>query len=81
MPSAPAGDSSSSERSRRYRQRRREGTRCITVEISDDELAALVAREYLAKEERADSSAIQKAIECVISDVAFEAEFGPPARG
>jgi hypothetical protein len=67
---------SSAARTRRHRQRRRKGTRCVTVEISETEVAALVASGYLAQEERADGVAIKKAIETAISDIAFDLEYG-----
>jgi hypothetical protein len=41
----------------------------------------LVARQYLAEEARADAVAIKKAIEAVISDMAFEQQFGPASEG
>ena len=66
----------STGRARRHRQRRREGTRCITVEINEDKLVALVASGYPAQEERTDVVAIKKAIETVISDIAFDLEYG-----
>jgi hypothetical protein len=76
MPSAPPVCSSSTERSRRHRQRRRQGTRCILVALDEPKLAALIASGYLAQEERADGVAIKKAIETVISDIAFDLEYG-----
>jgi hypothetical protein len=70
----PRGPSSSTERTRRHRQRRRRGTRCITVDVNEGEVAALVARGYLPEEARGDAVAIKGAIEGVISDLAFELE-------
>jgi hypothetical protein len=72
--SPPARPSPSTERSRRYRQRRRRGTRCITVDVNEGEIAALVARGYLPEEARDDPVAIKAAIVVVISDLAFELE-------
>ena len=69
-----AGPSPSTERSRRHRQRRRLGTRCITVEVNESEIAGLVAGGYLPEEARGDPAAIKAAIEVVISDLAFELE-------
>ena len=63
---------SSTERSRRHRRRRRRGTRRIMVEVNDEELAALVARGYLPAEMRSEKTAIGKAVEGVISDMAFD---------
>ena len=73
---ATASPGSSTERSRRHRQRRRQGTRCILVDLDEAKLAVLVASGYLAQEERADVVAIKKAIETVISDIAFDLEYG-----
>lgn len=81
MPIAPAGTRSSAERTRRHRARRRRGMRCIPVLVSDDELAALVAKGLLAEEARGDSMAIKKAIEAAISDIAFEQQFGLASEG
>jgi hypothetical protein len=76
MSIAPPGSRSSTERSRRYRQRRRQGMRCISVDLDEPKLAALVASGYLAQEERADGVAIKKAIEMAISDIAFDLQYG-----
>jgi hypothetical protein len=67
---------SSAVRTKRHRDRRRRGKRCITVEISADELAGLVAGGYLPKETRTDAMAIKRAIETAISDIAFDLEYG-----
>jgi hypothetical protein len=72
--SPPARPSPSTERSRRHLQRRRLGTRCITVDVNESEIAALVARGYLPEEARDDPVAIKAAIVVVISDLAFELE-------
>ena len=74
MTTNPSGAPSSAERSRRHRQRRRLGTRCITVDVNESEIAALVAGGYLLEEARDDPVAIKAAIEVVISDLAFELE-------
>jgi hypothetical protein len=63
---------SSAERTRRHRNRRRQGTRCIIVDVSGLEVSALVVRGYLPEEARSDPKAIKAAIEGVISDMAFE---------
>ena len=72
--SPPARPSPSTERSRRHRQRRRLGARCITGDVNESEIAALVARGYLPQEARDDPVAIKAAIVVVISDLAFELE-------
>jgi hypothetical protein len=65
---------SSAARTKRYRARRRQGTRCITVYVNEDEVGALVARGYLPEEARGDAKAIKAAVEGLISDTAFELE-------
>jgi hypothetical protein len=75
MSTIPA-ERSSAARTKRHRERRRRGKRCITVELSEDELTGLVAGGYLPTEARADAMAIKRAIETVISDIAFDLEYG-----
>ena len=74
MSTTPADSRSSAARTRRHRERRRQGTRCITVDVNESEVGALVARGYLPEEARGDPVAIKAAIEGVISDLAFELE-------
>jgi hypothetical protein len=71
MSTTPA-ERSSAARMTRHRERRRQGTRCVMVDVNQDELNALVVRGYLPEEVRGDAAAIKKAIEGVISDLAFE---------
>jgi hypothetical protein len=63
----PVGAPSSTDRSRRHRQRRRRGTRCITVDVSELEVSALVVKGYLSEEARNEVKAIKGAIEGLIS--------------
>ena len=72
MSTSSAANRSSAQRSRRHRERRRNGTRCVTVDVNQSEREALVVRGYLSEEERDDGGAIKKAIESVISDMAFD---------
>jgi hypothetical protein len=51
----------SAGRTRRHRERRRQGTRCVTVDVNQSERDALVVRGYLSEEERDDGAAIKKA--------------------
>jgi hypothetical protein len=44
------------------------------VDVNQTERDALVVRGYLAEEERDNGAAIKKAIEGVISDIAFEVQ-------
>ena len=65
---------SSAVRMTRHRKRRRQGTRCVTVDVSQSELDALVVRGYLPEEERDNGSAIKKAIEAVLSDIELDVQ-------
>jgi hypothetical protein len=68
----PAESRSSAERTRRHRKRRRQGTRCVTVDVNQGELGALIVRGYLAEEERGSSAALKEAIEAVLSDIELD---------
>jgi hypothetical protein len=72
MSTTPMESRSSAARTRRHRQRRRLGTRCVMVDVNQGELDALVVRGYLPEEERDDSAALKKAIEAVLSDVEMD---------
>jgi hypothetical protein len=47
---------------RRHRQRRRDGLRCLTIELHEAEVDLLVQEEFLKTEMRNDSSAIIEAL-------------------
>ena len=70
----PSLNHSSTERSRRHRRRRRDGTRCITVHVNKSDLEALIARGHLLEEASQDPAAIKAAVEGLMSDVVFELE-------
>jgi hypothetical protein len=80
MTTTLSGAPSSTERSRRHRQRRRRGTRCITVAVNELELSALIFNGYLPEEDRNDAQAIKAAVEGVISDIAFDLQQGMSTR-
>jgi hypothetical protein len=50
MSTTPTTSRSSSSRMTRHRERRRQGTRCVTVDVSPSERDALVVRGYLSEE-------------------------------
>jgi len=50
------------ERMRRHRERRREGLRCLTIEIHEEEIDVLVQKGLLKEETRNDPNAIVKAL-------------------
>lgn len=54
--------SMSAERMRRYRQRRRSGLLCLSIELREAEVAELIRRGLLKPETRNDRSAIIEAL-------------------
>jgi hypothetical protein len=55
---APATRSAAAERMRLHRQRRRDGLRCLTIELRETEIEALCRGGYLPAERLSDRSAI-----------------------
>ena len=64
----------------RHRERRRQGTRCITVDVSQSERDALVVRGYLPEEERENGAAVKKGIEAVLSDIGLDLQYETAER-
>jgi hypothetical protein len=58
----PNSRSPSAMRMARHRERRRNGTRCITVELREAEIAFLIRSEFLEPEDRADPIALRNAM-------------------
>ena len=56
---APATRSAAAERMRRYRERRRDGLRCLMVELRETEINALIGKKAIA---RNDQDAIRDAL-------------------
>ena len=54
--------SAAAERMRLFRERRRKGLRCVTIELHEDEIDALVRMGLLAPEMRNDANAIIEAM-------------------
>jgi hypothetical protein len=50
------------ERMRRHRQRRRDGVRCLVIELRETEIDALISKGLLKPEMRNDTSAIIDAL-------------------
>ena len=71
MSTTPASRSSVS-RMKHHRERSRQGTRCVTVEVSQSERDALIVRGYLSEEDRDNGAAIKKGIEAVLSDIELD---------
>ena len=55
-------------RMRRSRARRRKGLRCLTIELHETEIAALVRKGYLASEEQHDRCAVTEALYAFFED-------------
>jgi hypothetical protein len=54
--------SAAAERMRRHRERRREGLRCLTVELREQEIDALVRNGFLKADTRNDPYSIEMAL-------------------
>ena len=57
-----ASPTPAAERMRRHRERRREGMRCLWIELHETEIDALVQRGLLKEETRNDQNAIADAL-------------------
>jgi hypothetical protein len=53
---------SAAERMRRHRERRRDGLRCLTIELRDTEIDALVRNGFLKADARNDLRSIEMAL-------------------
>ena len=53
--------SSAALRMRRHRERRRDGLRCMTIELRETEVAELVRKGFLEEDARNDSQALRNA--------------------
>jgi hypothetical protein len=51
-----------------HRNRRRKGLRCITIEVREAEVEALIRRGHLAQDGRADPAAVRKALYAFLDD-------------
>ena len=59
---APATRSAAAERMRRHRERRRDGLRCLTIELRETEIDALARNGFLKADARNDPYAIEMAL-------------------
>jgi hypothetical protein len=64
----PATRSAAAERMRLHRERRRLGLRCLTIELRETELDALIRRGLLRADMRNDPSAVTKALYAFLED-------------
>ena len=58
----PVAPSAAAERMRRHRQRRRDGLRCLIIELRETEIDALIRKGLLGAENRHDYNSIQLAL-------------------
>ena len=58
----PAARSPASERMRRFRQRQRQGLRCLTIQLRETEIDALIRKGLLNAEMRNDPIAVSTAL-------------------
>jgi len=58
----PASPTAAAERMRRYRQRQRDGLRCLGIELRETEIDALIRKGLLKPETRNDTSAVIDAL-------------------
>ena len=54
--------SAAAERMRRHRERRRDGLRCLTIELRDSEVEALIRKQLLKPNTRNDPYAVRDAL-------------------
>jgi hypothetical protein len=60
MTTTPSPVSTGAARARRYRQRRKNGVRCVRIRLSEQAIAALVEDGFLPRDKR-DNDAIERA--------------------
>ena len=58
----PPSRTAAAERMRRYRQRRRDGLRCLMIELRETEIDALMKKGLLPPENRQDYESVQLAL-------------------
>ena len=64
----PVAPSAAAERMRRYRQRRRDGLRCLMIELRETEIDALISNGLLAADNRQDYDSVQSAFYAFLDD-------------
>jgi hypothetical protein len=73
LPSAePASRSPAAERMRRHRQRRRDGFRCLIIELRETEVDVLIRKGLLPAENRQDYASVQSALYAFLDDALRE---------
>jgi hypothetical protein len=66
----PATRTAAAERMRRHRERRRDGLRCLVIELHETEIDELVRKGLLKPETRNDTSAIVEALYAYLESTA-----------
>jgi hypothetical protein len=66
---ADAPISGAAERMRRHRQRRHDGLRCLTIELRETEIDALIRKGLLAPDTRNGAQAVQTALYALLEEV------------
>ena len=69
----PVTRSPAANRMRAHRERRKNGMRCVTLELRDTEIEALISKDLLKAQDRADTTAIAEALYTY-----FDRELCPP---
>jgi hypothetical protein len=72
IPAEPIARSPAAERMRRHRERRRDGLRCLIIELRETEIDALIQRGFLNDETRNDLGAIIDALYQFLDDTLDE---------
>ena len=68
----PAIRTAAAERMRRHRQRRRDGLRCLIIELRETEIDALIRNGLLQPENRQDYDSLQSAFYAFLDDAFAE---------
>jgi hypothetical protein len=68
----PATRTAAAERMRRHRQRRRDGLRCLIIELRETEIDALIRNGLLQPENRHDYDSVQSALYAFLDDALGE---------
>jgi hypothetical protein len=64
----PTTGTAAAKRMRRHRQRRRDGLRCVMIELRETEIDALISKGLLAAENREDYDSLQSAFYAFLDD-------------
>jgi hypothetical protein len=68
----PVTRTAAAERMRRHRQRRRDGLRCLIIELRETEVDVLISKGLLPAENRQDYASVQSALYAFLDDALGE---------